>query len=96
MSAKKPPGGDDDDERQPKKSRAQWQSYVEGLTVEALGEAAEHANSAAFVAAMQAEGYDGDEVHHVLVAFALRFKKLGMLPPPGGYVDLEWLADNPS
>jgi hypothetical protein len=28
------------------------------------------------------------------VMFAKRFQELGQVPPPG-YVDLEWLADNP-
>ncbi len=85
---------DDDEQQQPKKSPAEWQSYVDGLSMEELADVTEHANSAAFVHAMSEEGYDADEIHAVLLMFARRFQSLGQVPPPG-YVDLEWLAQNP-
>ncbi len=97
MASKRPPAddGDEDEAAPPKKTRKEWQRYVDGLAVDELADVAEVTNTAAFVLAMQRDGYDGDDVHHVLVMFAKRFQREGLVPPPGGYVDLEWLADNP-
>lgn len=70
----------------------EWRASVDALSDEELWEAAERANTAAFVDALQERGYAAAEIHEIFTLFARRFRTLGLLPPPDGYVDLEWLA----
>ena len=71
-----------------------WPAYVAALDGDALWEAAQAANTAAFVRTLRERGVEGPDVHAILVLFAKRFRALGLEPPQGGYVDLAWLADN--
>jgi hypothetical protein len=78
-----------------KKTTAQWRAHIESLEPGALFQEATHANTAAFVRTLNESGYTAAEIHACLLLFAQRFQQLGHVPPRGGYVDLQWLANNP-
>ena len=75
------------------KNLAEWKEFVAELDPAELAAAAEEANTARWVYTMMESGAEASDVQNVLVLLAKRLRKLGFVPPSGGYVDLNWLAD---
>jgi hypothetical protein len=74
------------------KTVAEWQSYVGGLTDDVLYDVASAANSASFVRQLQSEGYDADDIHAVLHAFASELTARDIVTGGDGLYDWASLA----